>query len=779
MRNRMTMAMRAGAVAVAVVAAASAMADDGCAPPYFIGPSSFSLGSDVFDVEVLDTNGDGMLDVLATGVADGGGGQLWCLLGSGDGQLQLHRSSLMGAVAGDFVTTDLDGDGHLDCIVADRGAHELLVALGAGDGSFEVVDRLRVADQPDSVRLADLNGDGRDDLTVLCSGEDVVQVLLADDSGSWLDAVRIYDGRDLVAMAIVETNADGVPDCVVLDAGPNAFQLLNGQGDGTFALVESIPAEPETLAFTMGDLDQDGHADLVSVNDLRDAPMLSRRSGDGRGGFGSPVHQTLASRPRWIELHDVDRDQQQDAVVIGESVALYLGDGAGGQVLGPSVMNERDTSAFTLADLDANGVDDLIMAGEPFGPMLGQTDGDLTVMRRSLDGSFVDYRRIEPLDDVLRSDVQDLNGDGIEDLVIVTWYGYQSYTGSSDVGLEDQGFVPFESLCVRAEFADVNGDGRNDILTSVVFEPFLRCYLSSPDGGFVPAPNIEVEFPMDHVAVGDLNGDRIPDILYRDFFSPDYSVVLGYGFGWFSTPIPLGLIGSDPLDCELIDLDGDGVMEIVVLDRIGSRLLFRKWVDEPIGTIDLFDGASALERMDLNGDGLMDLFVPSILSKESVILLNTGNGIDMEIVELSNQSVPFGGAVGQLDHLGPRDLVVVTRAAYEVWIGSESEAPERVALLPRSGPLHLHPRPSIHLIDQFGDGARSIVEVTLERLVIIEPNCAPSTPCPADLDASGTVDFDDLLIVLGAWGTDGADVTGDGFTDFDDVLAIIAAWGAC
>jgi len=55
--------------------------------------------------------------------------------------------------------------------------------------------------------------------------------------------------------------------------------------------------------------------------------------------------------------------------------------------------------------------------------------------------------------------------------------------------------------------------------------------------------------------------------------------------------------------------------------------------------------------------------------------------------------------------------------------------------------------------------------------------------CPADLDASGAVDVQDLLLVIEAWGACPApcpaDLSGDGQVGTDDLLAIIAEWGVC
>ena len=62
--------------------------------------------------------------------------------------------------------------------------------------------------------------------------------------------------------------------------------------------------------------------------------------------------------------------------------------------------------------------------------------------------------------------------------------------------------------------------------------------------------------------------------------------------------------------------------------------------------------------------------------------------------------------------------------------------------------------------------------------------CASETcgsPCPADTDGSGTVDVTDILIIVGAWGSDNqaADVNGDGTVNVSDILAVVSAWGPC
>ena len=56
------------------------------------------------------------------------------------------------------------------------------------------------------------------------------------------------------------------------------------------------------------------------------------------------------------------------------------------------------------------------------------------------------------------------------------------------------------------------------------------------------------------------------------------------------------------------------------------------------------------------------------------------------------------------------------------------------------------------------------------------------TPCPADFDNSGAVDFNDIVTLLAAYGPCpgcAADLTGDDEVAFDDLVALLAAFGPC
>ena len=64
--------------------------------------------------------------------------------------------------------------------------------------------------------------------------------------------------------------------------------------------------------------------------------------------------------------------------------------------------------------------------------------------------------------------------------------------------------------------------------------------------------------------------------------------------------------------------------------------------------------------------------------------------------------------------------------------------------------------------------------------VVAAVEAAMAQTDPADLDASGSVDFNDLLLLLAAWGPCGnpcpEDLSGNGSVDFADLLLVLAAW---
>ena len=124
------------------------------APPIII--SALGLGTAVGDV-----NEDGKVDFLIVDFPN-----VNLFLGNGDGTFQSPQSIYTGE-SGPMNVADLDGDGHLDVAVSAESLAGLVVLRGRGDGTFgALVDYPMGTIFSGNFVFSDLNGDGRPEAIV-------------------------------------------------------------------------------------------------------------------------------------------------------------------------------------------------------------------------------------------------------------------------------------------------------------------------------------------------------------------------------------------------------------------------------------------------------------------------------------------------------------------------------------------------------------------------------------------------------------------------------------
>ncbi len=78
----------------------------------------------------------------------------------------------------------------------------------------------------------------------------------------------------------------------------------------------------------------------------------------------------------------------------------------------------------------------------------------------------------------------------------------------------------------------------------------------------------------------------------------------------------------------------------------------------------------------------------------------------------------------------------------------------------------------------------SRVEAAIDNVTMISIDCEPDTPdCTGDINGDETVDVNDILLLLAAWGGDcdgcPSDVDGNGTLDVNDVLELLSNFGDC
>ena len=112
----------------------------------------------------------------------------------------------------------------------------------------------------------------------------------------------------------------------------------------------------------------------------------------------------------------------------------------------------------------------------------------------------------------------------------------------------------------QAAFADVNGDGLTDIVsTDVAFEWVT---LGKAGGGFELPTGFPTSVYAYAVAVGDVNGDGKPDAVTADYYYETVSLFLGQGNGAFSY-VWTYITQRFPAYLTLADVDGSGRLSAI------------------------------------------------------------------------------------------------------------------------------------------------------------------------------------------------------------------------
>jgi hypothetical protein len=569
-------------------------------PPY-------GAAAPIVNLIAADLRGSGHQDIVGSnGIV---------LLNNGSGQFTATSPAFLPLLATsqngpNLTAADFNHDGKLDLAVDDGTA--IHIYLGRGDGTFAAGNSYASIGNIGYLFATDLDGDGNVDLysgeanNGGYSGDDfgwgTAYALMGNGDGSFQGAASppfIYNGRNLI-----DLTGNGTLDGVGVNSN-SSFTSYLGNGKGGFTAGPSLSFSPVTIggqqytvsnidSYAFGDINGDGKADLAYIaagfNGPAGTPGVFVALGNGQGGFETPtfyaVPSTLASGDidiNWsiynLHLADVNHDGKADLIY-----------------------NYSDTSSHTSTIY--------------FGTVVQLGNGD---------GSFqppqvIPYRSeaysdsSNPTETSYVQLITDLNHDGNPDLIFV------AQTPTIDFSLS--------TYVATIQVALGRGDGTFSTPVTVAGPDLMA--LSFTD--VLPAS----------IAVADMNGDGIPDIIALGATASTYdvqvAVVLGNGDGTFKAPI-LTNYSSQYLNNDqtiaIGDFNGDGKLDVAITDpydSTGSGISLGNG-DGTLQTVTV-NGATlpsqainlnvsgAATAADFNGDGRTDLLAgsPLLLGQAPVTL---------------------------------------------------------------------------------------------------------------------------------------------------------------
>src|ERR1043166_5305932 len=255
----------------------------------------------------------------------------------------------------------------------------------------------------------------------------------------------------------------------------------------------------------------------------------------------------------------------------------------------------------------------------------------------------------------------DVNGDGKLDLISANYsantLSVLTNNGSGGFGLSSSPAVGVQPYAVLA--ADVNGDGKPDLISGNFGAGTLTVLTNNGSGAFVAAATVPTTHPFS-LAAADVNGDGRPDLIAANESGNTLAVLTNNGSGGFALAATL-TVGANPFSVTAADVNGDGKLDLISADYSANTVSvltnngsggFGLSAALAVGTNPL-----SVVAADVNRGGKPDLICANQAPKTLSVLTNNGSGGFALAATLTVAAAPNAVAAADLNGDGLGDLV--------------------------------------------------------------------------------------------------------------------------
>ena len=273
----------------------------------------------------------------------------------------------------------------------------------------------------------------------------------------------------------------------------------------------------------------------------------------------------------------------------------------------------------------------------------------------------------------------DLDGDGDVDPVVVSFFSNSMYVlkNNSSIASISLSYSPSSIFATSASpvsisFGDLDGDSKQDIIvtsyTNVL--SIFRNNSTTDSIGLLPKIDLVTGSSPFFGTIADIDNDGKPDIVCTNSGSNSISIfrnASSSGIISFAPKVDF-TTGNDPYGLSITDLDGDGVVEVIVANEDDFSISIFKNNSSP-GNISLVNQTtisnvypSILKTADLDGDGKPDIIATRSNSASIAVLRNTSSSGSLSFASLQLLPSGFGNPtylnIGDIDGDGKPDIAV-------------------------------------------------------------------------------------------------------------------------
>ena len=509
-----------------------------------------------------------------------------------------------------FVAVDVDFDGDLDLVSSDDAYVFHINNNGVYDETL-----VAQGQDPFDMLLEDVDGDTDLDIIGIVPGSDTVQLLINQGDLQYDSPVVILQGGTPRTGSYFDINADGINDTVVSFRNESYISVLPGQGEGVFGEEQRIAMTSSgKMKHIFTDLDADGDLDLATAETNN---MVVVFLNDGFGNFELTHQYPTCPDLNDLVAGDVDGDGDADLVLCymdthpepgGVQVLLNTGDASMTPM--PEFISDAGPSSMALHDLDADQDLDLVVTND--------RTSSASIFINDGNAQFSLHKVLPTSDRPGFVRIFDVNLDGVPEIGVTSIFRtfqrpLDLFYANGDLGygqtrIQDLTHRPYDMITL-----DLNADTYPDVIQTSSGN-VLSVFLSDTNGGvifdrdYIIGESPRIEPPID------LNGDGILDIVTSNQGGlTTVSVLLGTNTGTLVQFDEFVLQRRSSCSA-FLDLDGDGDLDMVTMANSVDRIHIYS-NDGNIGftyTGEIDTGGkrpSVCRTLDIDNDGIEELLV--------------------------------------------------------------------------------------------------------------------------------------------------------------------------